>query len=555
MTLYGSLLQHCDAGTEQRFVFPDESLALSAGELVKKADSIAAGMQALDLPHASTVLLCGLNSSALVASFLAAQKAGLIPCIVAPKSNDRSAFEARLGHIVVAATPSAVFLDDAHGPEEIDSLRSAVPSNGMSGPARIEHFSDIPLDCSFRDAREAPLSFIQFTSGSVLSPRGVMIGHANVQANCSGMATAHGWTRDDMCVCWLPLYHDMGLVGHLVPSCLVGWSIVLIDPSSFVRNPSRWLRLITDHRATVSGAPNFAYALCANRVPDRHLDGIDLTTWRHAYNGSEPIRRKEVEAFIARFAKYGFSSRTIKNVYGLAETTLAATFPHDSDAFSYLAVDAEHLTGSNRYRPAHSETTAIDIVSVGRPLTGHELRLLDIKTGAECEDGQIGEIQLSGPSVMVGYVGGDSPIQNGWLRTGDLGFRWEREIYVTGRIKDVIKKGGKNIFATDVESLCEGARTIRLAAAFEFHVGSSPKLGLVLEMNSSASDDHSQVIRDIRQSIRNRLEVSVDSVWVVPRQSIPKTTSGKIQRSLTAEMAISGVLGPPFSMAPDLVEA
>jgi len=156
---------------------------------------------------------------------------------------------------------------------------------------------------------------------------------------------------------------------------------------------------------------------------------------------------------------------------------------------------------------------------------------------------------------MVGYVGGDSPIQNGWLRTGDLGFRWQGEIYVTGRIKDVIKKGGKNISATDVESLCDRPRIIRLAAAFEFHVGSSPKLGLVLEMNSSASDGHSEVIRDIRQSIRNSLEVSVDSVWVVPRQSIPKTTSGKIQRSLTAEMAASGVLGPPFSMAPEPVEA
>lgn len=170
-------------------------------------------------------------------------------------------------------------------------LRRAASSIRMGRPMCVEYLSSIPLDCAFRATQEAPLAFIQFTSGSVLNPRGVMISHANVQANCSGMAATHGWTADDVCVCWLPLYHDMGLVGHLAASCLVGWSIVLIDPSRFVRNPSRWLRLITEYGGTASGAPNFAYALCANRIPDTYLDGIDLSTWKHAYNGSEPIRR------------------------------------------------------------------------------------------------------------------------------------------------------------------------------------------------------------------------------------------------------------------------
>src|SRR5664280_99605 len=262
MTLYSSLLRNCEDGSGQRFVFPDEDLVLSPVQLLGKADLIAAGLQSLDLPESSIVLLCSHNSSTLVATFLAAQRAGLVPCVVAPKEHDDSAFKIRLVQSIVKRAPSAVFLDRTLDPRELEVLRKETATVGVSRPLCIENFSQIPLDCSLRKSREAPLSFVQFTSGSVLNPRAVMISHANVEANCTGMAVAHGWSASDVCVCWLPLYHDMGLVGHLAPSCLVGLSLVLVDPMRFVRNPSRWLRLISDYGGTASGAPNFEYALC-----------------------------------------------------------------------------------------------------------------------------------------------------------------------------------------------------------------------------------------------------------------------------------------------------
>lgn len=549
MTLYSSLLRHCDAGNTQRFVFPDEGLVLSASQLLSKADVIAAGLQSLALPESSIVLLCSHNSSTLVATFLATQKAGLVPCIIAPKEHDDSAFKSRLLQCFIKASPSAVFLDDAHGPAELEEVRKEMAATGAPQPVCIENFAWIPLDCPSRVSREAPLSFVQFTSGSVLNPRGVMISHTNVEANCNGMAKTHGWSSSDVCVCWLPLYHDMGLVGHLAPSCLVGWSIVLIDPMRFVRNPSRWLRLISEYGGTASGAPNFAYALCANRIPDSHLEGIDLTSWRHAYNGSEPIRRKDVEAFVERYSPYGFSSRTIKNVYGLAETTLAATFPSDESNFSYLTADPDHLASNKCFRPATPNDGGLDIVSVGRPLPGHELRIIDQESGAECSDGQIGEIQLRGPSIMVDYVGGDAPICDGWLRSGDMGFCWKGDLYVTGRIKDIIKKGGKNIFAPDVEALCIRIRGIRFAAAFEFCASSRTQLGIALEVDSRGEAATDQIIHEIRKNVLNTLRVSIDSIWMVPRHSIPRTTSGKIQRPRTAQIALSGVWGAPHNQA------
>jgi acyl-CoA synthetase (AMP-forming)/AMP-acid ligase II len=555
MTLYRSLLNHSITSPEQRFVFPDEQIACSAAELINKADCLAGGLQALDLPHSSIVLLCSHNSSTLVSAFLAAQKAGLVPCVIAPAGNNLPAFTTRLIHHIAAAAPSAVFFDETHGPEQVEFLRRELASATANGRMCLDHFSHIPLDCGFRDVPEAPLAFVQFTSGSVLNPRAVMISHANVEANCSAMARTHNWTRADVCVCWLPLYHDMGLVGHLAPSCLVGWSLVLTDPSTFVRRPVSWLRLITEYHGTASAAPNFAYSLCANRIPDSHLGGIDLSTWRHAYNGSEPIRRRVVEAFAERFRPFGFSSSAIKNVYGLAETTLAATFPLIDDCFHYLTADAEHLSNFNQYRSAQPEKGGLDLVSVGRPLPGHDLRIVQPDATIECTDGQIGEIQLRGPSVMMGYLGGSSPIHAGWLQTGDMGFRWAGEIYITGRIKDVIKKGGKNIFAGDVEYLCTESALVRSVAAFEFQAESNPKLGIVLEMKPNTGDENAELVKRIRQEIRSVLEVSVDSVWVVPRHSIPKTTSGKIQRAKSAEMALSGVWGPPFAAASSTPEA
>jgi acyl-CoA synthetase (AMP-forming)/AMP-acid ligase II len=529
-------------------VFPDEGVELTPVELANQVERDAAGLLALDLRRGSVVILCGHNSSRLVTLFLSCQAAGLIPCIFGPSVGPWGAFKERLLHAIQITTPSGAFFEDTVPANELEEVRSTLSRSSSTRLPIISTFDSIPAQCPFQAVLPAPLSFIQFTSGSVLSPRAVMVSHSNLSSNCAGMASVHGWNSQDVCVSWLPLYHDMGLVGHLAPSFLTGWSIIVIDPSSFARHPARWLRLITEYRGTASGAPNFAYALCT-KLPATSLDGIDLSSWKHAYNGSEPIRNADIESFVSRFRTYGFHAEALNPVYGLAESTLAVTFPKLGKKVQSLSADADELSIRGKYIPATGNGKSLDVVSVGHPLPGHDIKIVDPEKCVEMEEGCVGEILASGPSVVSGYLGAPLATAEGWLKTGDLGFRWKDELYITGRIKDVIKKSGRNIFAADVEAIClkAGETAFRKAVAFEYVSGDIRRFGIAVEVAPKVHDPGPALFRMCRL-IQDYLKVSVDAIWLAPRKAIPTTTSGKTQRSRAAQIAVSGKWGPPVTL-------
>jgi acyl-CoA synthetase (AMP-forming)/AMP-acid ligase II len=395
---------------------------------------------------------------------------------------------------------------------------------------------DLPERRYHRDA------FIQFTSGSTELPRAAVITHGNLDANCRAMQLSDSWSADDVFVSWLPLSHDMGLVGKLFGPVSVGASAVIVDPSAFARRPTKWLRLITDYKGTVSAAPNIAYSLCATRLPDSHLQGLDLSSWRCAYNGSEPIRKSDVDAFNSRFGPVGFRPTSLRNVYGMAECTLAVSFSRPSETVSYMSCDKSCLE-ERSIAVASEDSMSWAVVSVGPVLSGFELIIADPQDQKPLADLHVGEVLLRGPSITSGYLGQIARRPDEWFRTGDLGFIKEGELYICGRLKDLIKKAGKSIFPADVESILEKLTGVRPGSVAAFCVPSdnTELLGVALEHRGSC-DEFDKLIADGRALLHAKANIEADLFWRLRPGDIPKTTSGKIRRSELTLMAASGRL-------------
>jgi acyl-CoA synthetase (AMP-forming)/AMP-acid ligase II len=386
-------------------------------------------------------------------------------------------------------------------------------------------------------------AFIQFTSGSTELPRAAVITHSNLLANCGAMQLSDSWSADDIFVSWLPLSHDMGLVGKLFGAASVGASVVIVDPSAFARRPTKWLRLITEYRGTISAAPNIAYSLCATRLPDSHLQGLDLSSWRCAYNGSEPIRKTDVDAFNARFASVGFRPTSLRNVYGMAECTLAVSFSRPSETVNYMSCDKSCLE-EHGLAVASDDPASWAVVSVGPALSGFEMIIADPQDQKPLADLHVGEVLLRGPSITSGYVGRIARSADDWFRTGDLGFIKAGELYICGRLKDLIKKAGKSIFPADIESILEKLGGVRpgSVAAFRVQSENAELLGVALEYRGPP-DGYDKLIADGRALLHAKANIEADIFWRLRPGEIPKTTSGKIRRSELTLMAASGRLG------------
>jgi acyl-CoA synthetase (AMP-forming)/AMP-acid ligase II len=357
-----------------------------------------------------------------------------------------------------------------------------------------------------------------------------MVSHRNLMANEALIQEAFEHTSSTVVLGWLPFQHDMGLIGNVLQPVFTGAECVMMTPLQFLKHPLRWLRDITRHRATTSGAPNFAYELCvaaANRQGAAGLEGLDLSSWNLAFVGAEPVRAATLDRFAATFAGVGFRREAFYPCYGLAEATLMVT------------------GGKRSESPAvWRDARGIDRVSCGRARGGLEVAIVDQTTGTRCDDGVEGEIWVQGSSVAGGYYGQRqatretfaAPLEGAsWLRTGDLGSVVDSELYVTGRDKDIVVKNGVKYAAEDIEHSVEQLHVESLhpggCAAFGHDDGVRESLVIVQEIGRDAVEDWEDVADRIVGAVADEQGTPPDAVVFVPRGNIPRTTSGKIRRS------------------------
>jgi len=399
------------------------------------------------------------------------------------------------------------------------------------------------------------LALLQYTSGSTTEPRGVRLTHANLLANLAQMHRRLALREGNDAVFWLPPFHDMGLIGGLLQPAYMGVSVALMSPASFLQRPLSWLEAISHYRATSSGAPNFAYDLCVDRSTPDERAALDLSAWSIALNGAEPVRADTLDRFARAFECAGFRREAFVPCYGLAEATLmvAGSVAPSEQAIVHVsraALDAGRLEG------AASAADATALVSCGAPIDEHVVRIVDVESGMPRDDGEVGEIWVAGPSVGDGYwrPRGDSSFdarlsgdERRWLRTGDLGALCDGRLFVTGRLKDLVIVGGRNLHPHDIERAAErshGALRPGRSAAFADHAASDgERLVVVLEISRRAAPtDLPDVFLGVREAVARQVGVVPGEIVLVRQGTIPRTSSGKIRRAATRDALRAGAL-------------
>ena len=402
------------------------------------------------------------------------------------------------------------------------------------------------------------LAFLQYTSGSTATPKGVMVSHGNLLHNQRLIKLAFRQTEQSVIVGWLPLYHDMGLIGNILHPLYLGVPCVLMSPPAFLLNPLRWLKAISRYRATTSGGPNFAYELCARKISPEQRAELDLSSWTTAFNGAEPVRNDTMERFAAAFESCGFRREAFSPCYGLAESTLIVTGGARSNGFVTHTVQAAGLEQNQVVAaPATTHEATRTLVGCSQPLLDQQVVIVDPETSTLSAPDSIGEIWVSGPSVTHGYWNqpeettrtfhaylsdtGDGP----FLRTGDLGFLNNGHLFVVGRLKDMIVIRGRNHFPQDFELTVEQSHTALRAgcgAAFSVDEAGEEVLVVVQEVDYRRQPNIPEVIECIRQALSEEHEVQVHTIVLIKAGTIPKTSSGKIQRHACRVKYLSGVL-------------
>ncbi|WP_145055562.1 aminotransferase class I/II-fold pyridoxal phosphate-dependent enzyme [Lignipirellula cremea] len=532
-----------------------EEESLTYAELDRQARAIGASLAARNLEGERALLLFppGLE---FVAAFFGCLYAGVTPVPAYPPRRNRN------------MTRIQAISDDAAAKVAltIDSVATRVGKMLDEAPnlRRLEWISTDKTDWNLADKWVRPdihdetLAVLQYTSGSTGTPKGVMLTHANLMHNCSLITYSFEPARHGVGLSWLPTYHDMGLVGGVLQPMFYGRPNVLMSPMAFMQKPIRWLKAISRLGITISGGPNFAYELCTEKTTAEDLEGIDLSSWDLAFNGAEPIRAETLERFNEKFAPYGFSPTAHFPCYGMAETTLIVTGAYKDKPPLIRTFDGAALD-QHRVAPAESGgADARSLVSCGRILPEEEIALVDPDTCRPVGDNTVGEIWVISPSMGKGYW--RKPVETAetfaakidgsvdgktYLRTGDLGFVSEGELYVTGRVKDLIIVRGVNRYPQDIEATVEGvSERLRSSstAAFALDVQGRERLVVVAEVERSRNKEWGDVIAAIRSAITIEHDLPPDAVILVRAGSIPKTSSGKIQRHATRDDFLNGDL-------------
>jgi fatty-acyl-CoA synthase len=518
--------------------------------LLEEALSVAGGLREAGLEPGDTIALIVPEAREFLTTFLGAACAGLVPApLYPPVRLDQFGAYLRQTMPAVRVSRAAAVVTTTPLRRVFGAMQSSVPS--VRSVLAIEKLRGSALPKAATVGLDDPV-FLQFTSGSTSDPKGVVLTHRNLAENVRAIAGPHGvrLSPSDRGVSWLPLFHDMGLIGMALTVLYGGCWSEFISPLAFLKRPGLWLKAITRTRGTISFAPNFAYDLCVRRVQPRDMVDLDLSSWRVAGCGAEPIRSDTLKAFAAKFAGVGFRADAFLPCYGMAEHTLAVTFSPVNREPRVDAIDAAQLSTNRRaISPANGQSLRAELVSCGRPFPGHEVRIADTR-GHQLPERHVGQILLKGPSVFHGYLDREAltreTLAGGWLHSGDLGYLADGELYVCGRVKDTIIVNGRNYYPQDLEQAAADVADVRKGRVVAFGTEGGAGRERVVVVVEPAHASHGADLADrVRGRIGEVTGVLVDEVVVVPSGTIPKTTSGKLQRSRVRHRYESGVLLRP----------
>ncbi len=520
---------------------------LSWAELFARARRMASALVRLGIQPGDRVAMVLPTGADFMDAFFGAQLAGAVPVpLYPPVRLGRMDEYARMTHRMLEVSAAKVVLSDRRIRLLLGkAIELARPIFGCPTVAELMEQGDgLSVDVS-----PDSLGLIQFSSGSTVDPKPVALTHGNLIAQLAALKALlveQPGTRERG-VSWLPLYHDMGLIGCLLVAAYVPGDLVLLPPEAFLAKPAIWLRALSRHRATISPAPNFAYGLCLKRVRDEELEGVDLSQWSYALNGAEPISAEVMDRFCDRFGRFGFRREALMPVYGLSEAALAVSFTSAQGAKSVCRVDPQALAASGSVQPGSRA-----LVSVGRPVPGCELEVRGDQ-GAVMAQRQVGHVFARGPFVMKEYFGNPDAtaraMRGGWLDTGDLGFVDGGELYLCGRTKDLVIIRGANHAPQEFEECLESVQGVRTGCAIA--VGfiapdTHDEALLILAEHADAPPD--DLVQQVSAAIVARTGIRPHTVKVLAPGTLPRTSSGKLRRAEALRAYLEGTLAAPRSV-------
>jgi fatty-acyl-CoA synthase len=543
----GAVAQVEDRGF--RFADTKGELFISFKTLTAEVRRVAASFQMLKLSSGDRLAIIMPDHQQFIIAFLAALSAGLIPVLMYPPvslSRYENWNETAKGILAVAGASAIV---------TVAELRPLLWSTAAQFDVQLVTIEDLakedwvlrPIVVGLDD-----LAFLQFTSGSTGTPRGVMVSHRNIIANCNAIAANYHAVvgpntsaADGCCVSWLPLYHDMGLIGAVLAPLFAGQSTIFLATLAFLKRPTLWLELIHRHRGTVTFAPNFAFALCARRVAAQDIARWDLSCLRIVFCGGEPIAAETLRNFARRFAPAQFRTEMFFPTYGLAEATLAVSMGRTGESWRTDIVDAERLRSTGVASTATANVERMEVVGCGSPLPGHTVNILD-KEGRPLPERAIGEVEFTGPSVTLGYFGDQHATAeiygNNSLRTGDLGYIADGELFISGRKKDLIIVHGRNYSPQEIEWSVEALREVRKGSVVAFASKQGDMGDNIVIVCEATTKALPELERAIRRRVSDELALAVGDVVIVRPGFLPKTSSGKIKRAPTRQLYLDGTL-------------
>jgi acyl-CoA synthetase (AMP-forming)/AMP-acid ligase II len=513
---------------------------LTYGQLVLGAHDLSAVIRRHISPGQRVVLLypAGLE---FIQAFFACLLANVVAVpLPIPKPNDAAH---RLDHVIKDCEPAAIFTVT----DFVEQISALLPDAYRAAVATTNANFDCAQIVRSHLAAEGDVAVLQYTSGSTSKPKGVMLSNSNLFANLRQIELSFGHTRESSGVIWLPHYHDMGLVGGILQPLFAGFPVTLLSPISFIQRPLRWLQAIHKYRATTSGGPNFAYDLCVAKAAGLEPH-IDLSSWGLAFNGAEPVKASTLEAFSAAFAHAGFRRSAFVPCYGLAEATLIVAAVPKADEPLIVESSDSRITARGVTAPTRGQ-----LVSCGPPTEGAFVQILCVDSEEHCREGEVGEVFVVSPSVASGYWGKNDrafrPGSPAAVRTGDLGFKLDGELFITGRLSDLIVIRGKNLFPEDIEATMQIAEPLLAqegAAAFSVEGHATEQLVLVQEVSSRTlrAVDLIAMRDEVSRLVMQRHGIGVSAFVPVRAGSLVRTSSGKISRFACKQLYMTQKLLP-----------